>query len=107
MSWILSPTRGNASKHCRKKWLDGRQEVIDILLRELFFIYIVNLSAKADSLRKHKVFASTTNALPPIIHAQSDVSDRVYESKLDSKTHTNRKSLGTNNVFPSTQGEPP
>lgn len=119
---IYSFTQAAASRNCYEKGLlfveihpsifeqrcyMATKGVMDILPDVPFYIYIANMSAKAVCQTKCLMVASATNALPHIIHAQSDESDMPDEPKLDNTIHATRAWVRTNNVSLETRMKTP
>lgn len=66
---------------------DGARGVIEILPGEHFYIDILGLSTKANSLSKYMIGTSAINALPQDISTRSDEPDTLDRLKLDNMTH--------------------
>lgn len=65
---------------------------VEILPGAPFYIYIANLSAKSFSLPENIIAASTTNALPRIIHPRHDELDMLDEPTVQHDTGEQRVS---------------
>lgn len=83
----------------------GAREVEKVHSSELFYMYIVNLSANAISLPKHTIIPSETNALSHITQARCHEPEMLDRPKLNNRIHTNEKWVETNDVSPSTRKE--
>lgn len=64
---------------------------MDLLARIPFYIYVVNMMAKAVSLSKHVIAMSVTSGPACFIHAQSDEPDISGESQRDNAAQSKNR----------------